>query len=62
MASIINRKGSYYSRVQWRDEDGIMREKQIPLKTKKKRADFIIKNDFKKKSVKKEITKILKLI
>ena len=36
MASIINRKGSYYSRVQWRDEDGIMREKQIPLKTKKK--------------------------
>jgi dephospho-CoA kinase len=35
---------------------------QLPLKTKKKRAEFIIKNDFKKKSVKKEITKILKLI
>jgi len=34
----------------------------LPQKTKKKRAEFKIKKDLKKKSVKKEITKILKLI
>jgi dephospho-CoA kinase len=35
---------------------------QYPLKYKKKKSDFIIKNDFTKKSVNDGITKILKEI
>jgi len=44
MASIKNRKGSYYSRVVWRDEYGTKKEKQIPLKTNKK-SDAVIRNN-----------------
>jgi dephospho-CoA kinase len=35
---------------------------QLPLDYKKKKAQFVIKNDFTKKSVNKSIKKILKVI
>ena len=35
---------------------------QLPLDIKKKRSDFIIKNDFTNKTIKKNINKILKNI
>jgi len=43
MASIINRRGKYYSRVQWYDESNRRCEKQIPLKTDKK-STAVIRN------------------
>ena len=36
MAKIVKRKGNWYSRVRWRDKDGIERERQIPLRTSTK--------------------------
>ena len=44
MASIINRKGKYYSRVRWYNELGRQQEKQIPLKTDKK-SEAVIRNN-----------------
>ena len=44
MSTIRNRKGSYYSRVQWRNELNKVREKQIPLKTNLK-SEAIIRNN-----------------
>ena len=43
MASIKKRRGNYYSRVQWYDEYGSKKEKQIPLKTDKK-SDAVMRN------------------
>ena len=36
MASIRQRRGSWYARVLWYDETGRKKEKQVPLKTKSK--------------------------
>ena len=44
MASIRKRKGNYYSRVQWINELGKMKEKSIPLKTDKK-SEAVIRNN-----------------
>ena len=35
---------------------------QLPLETKKRKSDFIIKNNFKNKSVKKNVKKVIKKI
>ena len=44
MASMRKRKGNYYSRVQWINELGRMKEKSIPLKTDKK-SEAIVRNN-----------------
>ena len=44
MASLRQRRGKYYSRVQWYDELGKIKEKQIPLKTDKK-SEAVIRNN-----------------
>ena len=36
MATLKKRRGMWYARKQWRDNNGIKREKQIPLRTKSK--------------------------
>ena len=43
MASILKRRGKYYSRVSWRNNSKKKVEKQIPLNTNKK-ADAIVRN------------------
>ena len=40
----------------------ILKQNQIPLKTKKRKADFIIKNNFISKTAKKNVKLILKII
>lgn len=40
----------------------ILKSIQLPLDFKKKKSDFVIKNDFKKKTVKKEIKRVLRII
>jgi len=40
----------------------ILKEFQLPLEIKKKRSDFIIKNNFKNNYVKKNVKKIIKKI
>ena len=34
MATLKKRRGMWYARKQWRDENGTRKEKQIPLRTK----------------------------
>ncbi|MBT6941647.1 MAG: hypothetical protein HN999_00395, partial [Candidatus Marinimicrobia bacterium] len=36
MATLKKRRGMWYARKQWRDENGTRKEKQIPLRTKSK--------------------------
>ena len=36
MATLKKRRGMWYARKQWRDENGTKKEKQIPLRTKSK--------------------------
>lgn len=48
MASIRKIKGNYYSRVQWLDGFGKMKEKAVPLKTDKKSEAVIRNNDVEK--------------
>ena len=36
MATLKKRRGNWYARIQWRDENGSMKEKQIPLRTRLK--------------------------
>ena len=36
MATLKKRRGNWYARIQWRDENGSMKEKQVPLKTQSK--------------------------
>ena len=36
MATLIKRRGNWYARVQWRNTNYKMREKQIPLRTESK--------------------------
>ena len=36
MATLKKRRGNWYARVQWRDKNGGMKEKQIPLRTQSK--------------------------
>ena len=36
MATLKKRRGNWYARIQWRDENGSMKEKQIPLRTQSK--------------------------
>jgi len=43
MASLIKRRGKYYSRVTWYTDTGQRREKQIPLKTDKK-SQAVVRN------------------
>ena len=36
MATLKKRRGNWYARIQWRDENGSMKEKQIPLRARLK--------------------------
>ena len=40
----------------------ILKKLQLPIEIKKKKSNFIIKNNFKNKSVKKNVKKVLKII
>ena len=53
----LKRRGNYNKKIIKK-----LRRLQLPLEIKKKRSDFIIKNDFKRKQCKKNVKKVLNKI
>ena len=48
MATLKKRRGMWYARKQWVDENGVRKEKQIPLRTKSKMTAIQRLSEFKK--------------
>ena len=63
----MQKKNQINKRLKWRIKSNEkiikkLRKFQLPLEIKRKKSQFIIKNDFKNKNVKKSVKKIIKYL